>query len=98
MTKQTAKEYIKKIMEIHRKEEEENTNYQKSEVSKIRWMSLDEASKIIRPYNLERIELLKNIEEQANKDAMSLDEVQKQQLTVSDAIKSHTASMNNILI
>jgi hypothetical protein len=46
----------------------------------------------------ENPELLKNIEEQANKDAMSLDEVQKQQLTVSDAIKSHTASMNNILI
>ena len=33
----------------------ENTNYQKSEVSKIKWMTLDEATKAIRPYNLERI-------------------------------------------
>ena len=46
----------------------------------------------------ENPDLLKNIEEQANKDALSLDEVQKQQLTVSEAIQSHTAQMNNILI
>ncbi len=45
----------------------ENTNYQKSEVSKIKWMTLDEASKAIRPYNLERIELLENIDKVLHK-------------------------------
>ena len=37
-------------------------NIQKSEVSQFRWMNLDESIKAIRPYNLERIQLLKNIE------------------------------------
>ena len=45
----------------------ELTNYQKSEVSKIKWMSLEEASKAIRPYNLERIDLLKDIDKVLNK-------------------------------
>ena len=45
----------------------ENTNYQKSEVSKIKWMTLDEAIKIIRPYNLERIELLEKIDKVLHK-------------------------------
>ena len=43
------------------------TNYQKSEVSKIKWMTLEEASKAIRPYNLERIDLLKDIDTVLNK-------------------------------
>jgi len=37
------------------------TNYQKSEVSKIQWLSFNECLKIIRPYNLERIDALKKI-------------------------------------
>ncbi len=37
-------------------------NIQKSEVSQFRWMNLDESIRSIRPYNLERIQLLKNIE------------------------------------
>ena len=37
------------------------TNYQKSEVSKIQWMSFNECLNIIRPYNLERIDVLKKI-------------------------------------
>ena len=45
----------------------ELTNYQKSEVSKIKWMSLEEASKAIRPYNLERIDLLKDIDKVLHK-------------------------------
>ena len=45
----------------------ENTNYQRSEVSKIKWMTLDEATKAIRPYNLERIELLENIDKVLHK-------------------------------
>ena len=42
-------------------------HYQKSEVSKIKWMTLDEASKAIRPYNLERIDLLKDIDQVLHK-------------------------------
>lgn len=42
-------------------------HYQKSEVSKIRWMTLDEASNSIRPYNLERIDLLKDIDKVLHK-------------------------------
>ena len=34
------------------------TNYQKSEVSKVEWLTLNDCLKIIRPYNLERIDIL----------------------------------------
>tara|TARA_B100001093_G_scaffold514632_1_gene589101 strand:+ start:1394 stop:2194 length:801 start_codon:yes stop_codon:yes gene_type:complete len=43
------------------------SHYQKSEVSKSRWMTLNEATKLIRPYNLERIELIKDIDKVLNK-------------------------------
>jgi len=36
--------------------------FQKSEVSKMKWMNLEECINAIRPYNLERIELIKNID------------------------------------
>ena len=45
----------------------DNMSFQKSEVSKVRWMSLDEASSSIRPYNLERIDLLKDIDKVLHK-------------------------------
>jgi len=45
----------------------EEHKFQKSEVSKIKWMTLDEAIKSIRPYNLERIDLLKNIDKVLHK-------------------------------
>jgi 8-oxo-dGTP pyrophosphatase MutT (NUDIX family) len=45
------------------KNTESITNYQKSEVSKVEWLSFDECSKIIRPYNLERIDILKKADE-----------------------------------
>ena len=38
-----------------------NKNFQRSEVSKMEWLSLDECLKKIRPYNLERIEIINNI-------------------------------------
>ena len=38
-----------------------STNFQKSEVSDMKWLSLEECQKKIRPYNLERIELINNI-------------------------------------
>ena len=36
-------------------------SYQKSEVSKVEWMSYEDCQKIIRPYNLERIDILNNV-------------------------------------
>ena len=45
----------------------DTTKYQKSEVSKLKWMTLDNAIKLIRPYNLERIHLLKNIDKVLHK-------------------------------
>jgi 8-oxo-dGTP pyrophosphatase MutT (NUDIX family) len=39
----------------------QHENFQKSEVSQMRWLTLEECLKKIRPYNLERIELINNI-------------------------------------
>tara|TARA_B100001063_G_scaffold230355_1_gene243398 strand:- start:499 stop:1317 length:819 start_codon:yes stop_codon:yes gene_type:complete len=39
----------------------QHSNFQKSEVSQMKWLSLEECLKKIRPYNLERIELINNI-------------------------------------
>lgn len=36
-------------------------NYQKSEIGKMKWFSFEEAVQKIRPYNLERLELLKDL-------------------------------------
>tara|TARA_Y100000591_G_scaffold267159_1_gene241123 strand:+ start:551 stop:1369 length:819 start_codon:yes stop_codon:yes gene_type:complete len=38
-----------------------HNNFQKSEVSDMKWLSLEDCLKKIRPYNLERIELINNI-------------------------------------
>ena len=40
---------------------EQLDNYQKSEVSKIEWKDFDECINIIRPYNLEKIDLIKRV-------------------------------------
>ena len=37
-------------------------NIQKSEVSQFKWMNLEDSIQSIRPYNLERIQILKNIQ------------------------------------
>ena len=44
-----------------RKDTRPITNYQKSEVSKVEWISYNDCLKIIRPYNLEKIDVLKNV-------------------------------------
>jgi hypothetical protein len=47
--------------------ENKSPNFQKTEVSKLAWVSFDEAINLIRPYNLERIKIintLKNVLEQ----------------------------------
>ena len=42
-------------------------NFQKSEVSKIAWLSYDEALQKIRPYNLEKKQVLSKINTLLNK-------------------------------
>ena len=37
-------------------------NYQKTEVSKMNWFSLEDCKKTIRPYNFERIELIEQVD------------------------------------
>tara|TARA_X000000950_G_scaffold273870_1_gene358191 strand:- start:72 stop:869 length:798 start_codon:yes stop_codon:yes gene_type:complete len=39
----------------------QNPNFQKTEVSKIDWLTFDETIKLIRPYNLERIEIINTL-------------------------------------
>jgi len=42
-------------------------NFQKTEVSKIDWIDFDKCSEIIRPYNLEKLDILKKINNLLNK-------------------------------
>ena len=37
-------------------------NFQKSEVSKMKWVSLEECLSLIRPYNIEKKDLIKRID------------------------------------
>ena len=60
------KSYKHRYFLAYSKYKEEN-KFQKSEVSKLKWMTLDDAVKAIRPYNLERIDLLKNIDKVLHK-------------------------------
>lgn len=46
---------------------ESTKGFQKCEVSKMKWMNLEEIIQTIRPYNLERIELIKNIDKVLHK-------------------------------
>ena len=41
-------------------------NFQKSEVSKMEWKTFDECLLCIRPYNLEKIDVLRNINDIIN--------------------------------
>jgi len=43
-------------------EEEPNKSYQDTEVSKMEWKTFDQALELIRPYNLEKKEVLTRVE------------------------------------
>ena len=43
-------------------EHEPFTNFQTSEISKVEWLSYEDCLRIIRPYNLERIDIIKNVD------------------------------------
>ena len=47
-------------------------NFQESEVSNMKWMTIEECLKILRPYNLERIKIINNIEKMLNKYSLIL--------------------------
>ncbi len=53
--------YFLAYMNDHDNKDENLNDYQKSEVSEIKWASYEECLKLIRPYNLEKIEILKKI-------------------------------------
>ena len=42
-------------------------NFQKCEVSKMKWVDLEECIKIIRPYNIEKKEIIKRIDKVLHK-------------------------------
>ena len=55
------KSYKHKYYLAHMKDDKPTCNFQKSEVSQLKWLTYDECLKHIRPYNLERIEIIKKI-------------------------------------
>jgi len=56
------KSYKHKYYLAYMKETDDNLqNYQKTEVSKLEWKTIDECLECIRPYNLEKKNLIKNI-------------------------------------
>jgi len=55
------KSYKHKYYLAHMKEDKPTCNFQRSEVSQLKWLTYDECLNHIRPYNLERIEIIKKI-------------------------------------
>ena len=49
------------IGKIDENNQNPNLPFQESEISKIKWCNLEECNKIIRPYNLEKIQILKKV-------------------------------------
>ena len=44
-----------------------NDYFQKSEVSDMKWLTLEETLKMIRPYSFEKIEIIKKVDKLLNK-------------------------------
>ena len=55
------KSYKHKYYLAYIKKDFPNSNYQKSEVSQLKWFNYENCINHIRPYNLERIEIIKKI-------------------------------------
>ena len=55
------KSYKHKYYLAHMKDDKPTYNFQKSEVSQLKWLTYDDCLNHIRPYNLERIEIIKKI-------------------------------------
>ena len=52
----------KYYLAIYRGDKGDEGKYQKTEVSNMKWLTIDECLNLIRPYNLEKIEIIKNID------------------------------------
>jgi len=52
---------------LTKNDDNNNDNFQKSEVSKVQWKTLEECLKSIRPYNLEKKRLISNVNKILNK-------------------------------
>lgn len=56
------KNYKHKYYVAHMNKIDENNNFQRSEISDMKWKTFDNCITSIRPYNLEKIDILKNID------------------------------------
>jgi ADP-ribose pyrophosphatase YjhB (NUDIX family) len=59
------------LMYMHYKDTMDVSNFQKSEVSKMEWKTIDECIQCIRPYNLEKIKLISNIDKCLSRNFIS---------------------------
>lgn len=66
------KSYLHKYYLANIKEKNILTEFQKSEVSDLKWLKLSECVKKIRPYNLEKLELIQNVEKVLHKYSLIL--------------------------
>lgn len=59
------------LMYMNYKDTLDASNFQKSEVSKMEWKTIDECIECIRPYNLEKIKLISNIDKCLSRNFIS---------------------------
>lgn len=59
------------LMYMNYKDTTDVSNFQKSEVSKMEWKTIDECIQCIRPYNLEKIKLITNIDKCLSRNFIS---------------------------
>ena len=61
------KSYKHKYFIGHISDYNSSSGFQESEVSKMKWLNLEDCIKLIRPYNFERIQIIKNIDKVLHK-------------------------------
>ena len=61
------KSYKHKYFVGHISDYNSSSGFQESEVSKMKWLNLEDCIKLIRPYNFERIQIIKNIDKVLHK-------------------------------
>ena len=66
------KSYKHKYYLAYMKNINNKQNFQESEVSNMKWLPIEDCLKLIRPYNLERIKIINNIEKMLNKYSLIL--------------------------
>ena len=56
------KSYKHKYYLAYVKNKTDDTKYQKTEVSKIKWCTIEDANKLIRPYSKEKLKIINNFD------------------------------------